>query len=166
MCWLLRQAPRSAFPLTGLCARCGRRGRARLRDIGTFPRSVPCSISPDQLTDNTWVGTLCLRALCRSETAPGLKGILRPGSRRQQRISMVGATARSGSCSVILRRMIDPREWATVLRLTFPAKGPLGDMLQDARMHDSLIHAAVKAGQPLHEILHPLLVKVVGCVLR
>ena len=44
--------------------------------------------------------------------------------------------------------------------ITFSAKGPLGDARQDARVYYSLIHAAVKAGQLLHKILHPRSVKI------
>lgn len=55
-------------------------GWAHPWETGTFPRSAPCNISADQLTDRTWVGTLHFFALCSSETAPGRKGILRPAS--------------------------------------------------------------------------------------
>ncbi len=58
---------------------CSSRDSTHLREIGTFPRNAPPSISVDQLTDSTWVGTRCFRALCRRDTAPGLRGILRPG---------------------------------------------------------------------------------------
>ena len=104
--WLQHQAHRPASFFYGTASCRGRNPFSKysflqekerhLRETGTFPRSAPRSISLDQLTDSTWVGTLCFLALCRSDTAPGLRGILRPGKHDRHTISMERSVCRRG----------------------------------------------------------------------